>query len=113
MSAASSGTGLFSDDRLHEVVLDLEDATVREALSTFQESGENTWLEATVTLDGTTYERCGVRLKGDPTLRSADPNAGAEQYPWLLRLDRVVDGQNHNGVTEVAIRVNNSASSLN
>ncbi len=113
VSATSSGTGLFTADRLHEVVLDLDDATFQQALSTFQESGEKTWLEVAVTLDGTTYERCGLRLKGNSTLRRADTGAGAEQYPWLVRLDKVVDGQNHHGVTDVVIRVNNSASSLN
>ena len=113
VSGASSGTGLFTADRLHEVVLDVDDAAFRTALSTFQESGEKTWLEVTVTLDGTTYERAGLRLKGNSTSRRTDTTAGAEQYPWLVRLDKVVDGQNHDGVTEVVIRVNNSASSLN
>ena len=113
VSATSSGTGLFTADRLHEVVLDVGEAQFRTALSTFQESGEKTWLEVAVTLDGTTYERAGVRLKGNSTLRRTDSSAGAEQYPWLVRLDKVVDGQNHDGVTEVVIRVNNSASSLN
>ena len=113
VTAGSSGTGLFTADRLHEVVLDVGEADFRTALSTFQESGEKTWLEVTVTLDGTSYERAGLRLKGNSTLRRADSGAGAEQYPWLIRLDKVVDGQNHHGVTEVVIRVNNSASSLN
>ncbi len=112
-SATASGTGLFTADQIHEVVLDLDDATFRQALSTYQESGEKTWVEVAVTLDGTTYERCGLRLKGNSTLRRTDTIGGAEQYPWLVRLDKVVDGQNHHGVTEVVIRVNNSASSLN
>jgi spore coat protein CotH len=113
VSASSSGTGLFTADRLHEVVLDVTDAQFRQALSTFQESGEKTWLEVTVTLDGTTYERAGLRLKGNSTLRRTGSGAGAEQYPWLIRLDKVVDGQNHDGVTEVVLRANSSASSLN
>jgi spore coat protein CotH len=46
-------------------------------------------------------------------LRRADSGAGAEQYPWLIRLDKVVDGQNHEGLTDVVVRANNSASSLN
>lgn len=112
-SAASSGTGLFTADRLHDVVVDIDDAALRSALATFQGSGEKTWLEVAVTLDGTTYDRVGLRLKGNSTLRRTDSTAGAEQYPWLIRLDRLVDGQNHHGVTEVVIRVNSSASSLN
>ncbi len=52
VSATSSGTGLFTGDRLHEVVLGLDDAAFRQALSTFQQSAEKTWLEVPVTLDG-------------------------------------------------------------
>src|SRR5690349_4053818 len=110
---ATAGTGLFAPGRLHEVAVDVSDTDFRAALSTFQESGEKTWLEATVTLDGATYERAGLRLKGNSTLRRTSATAGPEQYPWLIRLDKVVEGQNHQGVTEVVIRVNNSASSLN
>jgi spore coat protein CotH len=112
-SAAPAGSGLFTADRLHEVVLGVEDAEFRTTLSTFQQSGEKTWLEVPVTLDGTTYERCGLRLKGNSTLRRTDSTAGAEQYPWLVRLDKVVDGQNHRGLTDMVVRVNSSASSLN
>ena len=113
VSGTADGAGLFTADRLHDVVIDVAEADFRSALSTFQESGEKTWLEVTVTLDGTAYERAGLRLKGNSTLRRADSTDGAEQYPWLIRLDKAVDGQNHHGVTEVVIRANSSASSLN
>ena len=81
VSVAAGGTGLFTADRLHEVVLDVDDAAFRQALSTFQESGEKTWLEVTVTLDGTTYERAGLRLKGDSTLRRTDTDRGGGAVP--------------------------------
>ena len=95
------------------MTLAIDDATFGQALSTYRSTGDKAWLEVAVTLDGTTYERCGVRLKGNSTLRRLDADAGPEQYPWLIRLDEVVDGQNHHGVTEVVLRANNSASSLN
>lgn len=41
---------------------------------------------------------------------SADtPNA----LPWLIRLDKYVDGQNFKGTTELVVRSNNSETSLN
>ena len=95
------------------MVLAIDDAAFAQALSTYRSTGDKAWLEVAVTLDGTTYERCGVRLKGNSTLRRLDADAGPEQYPWLIRLDEVVDGQNHHGVTELVLRANNSASSLN
>ena len=41
---------------------------------------------------------------------SADEPA---RLPWLIRLDRNVDGQNHLGVTDLIVRSNNSQTSLN
>ena len=37
----------------------------------------------------------------------------AEQLPWLIRLDKFVDGQSHEGITDLVIRSNHSATSLN
>jgi spore coat protein CotH len=36
-----------------------------------------------------------------------------EGLPWFVRLDKFVDDQNHNGLTELVIRANNSSTSLN
>lgn len=36
-----------------------------------------------------------------------------ERLPWLVRLDRFVDSQNHDGIAELVIRSNHSATSLN
>jgi spore coat protein CotH len=41
---------------------------------------------------------------------SADSPQG---LPWLIKLDKYVDGQNYQGVTELAVRSNNSKTSLN
>ncbi|HEU5242215.1 MAG TPA: CotH kinase family protein [Ornithinibacter sp.] len=112
-AAPVAASGLFGADRVHEVVLAIDDAAFAQAVATYRDTGDKAWLEVDVTLDGTTYERCGVRLKGNSTLRRLEADAGPEAYPWLIRLDRVVDGQEHHGVTEVVLRANNSASSLN
>ena len=71
------------------------------------------WVEARVTIDGTAYERCGVRLKGNSTIWRVPAGSSASEYPWLVRLDKFVDGQAHEGVTEIVVRLNNSASALN
>ena len=141
-------------------------------------SGEKDWIEATVTIDGETYENVGMRLKGNssimglggggmggmgpwaatgtrrpnsttetveapaadgagiterdvrPALRDREhlagiprgcgrPRAGAfrptrrEGLPWLIDLDKNVDGQNHEGVVEFVVRSNTSETSLN
>ena len=37
-------------------------------IETFVDSGDKEWIEATVTIDGTTFERVGLRLKGNSSL---------------------------------------------
>jgi spore coat protein CotH len=47
---------------------------------------------------------------GGSTTASADT---PEKLPWLIRLDKYVDGQAHQGYTDLVVRSNNSATSLN
>jgi len=78
-------------------------------------------MSATVTIDGTVLENVGLRLKGNSSLRglanstgdgtiSADDPAG---IPWLIRLDKYVDGQTYDGRSELIVRGNNSETSMN
>ena len=62
-------------------------------IATYQETDEKEWIEATVTIDGTTYERVGMRLKGNSSLRGVSDDADPADLPWLIRLDKYVDGQ--------------------
>jgi spore coat protein CotH len=50
-----------------------------------------------------------VRIGGGGNVSADVP----EGLPWFVRLDKFVDGQNHNGLTELIIRANNSQTSLN
>ncbi|MGB5565935.1 MAG: CotH kinase family protein, partial [Acidimicrobiia bacterium] len=81
------------------------------------------WIEATVMIDGVTYEQVGLRLKGNSSLRGlGDDRAGGAStvsaddpsgLPWLIRFDKYVEGQNHEGLYDVVIRSNNTETSLN
>ena len=62
-------------------------------IDTYQETDEREWLEATVTIDGEVFERAGIRLKGNSSLRGVDDGADPEDLPWLIRLDEFVEGQ--------------------
>ena len=82
-------------------------------IDTYQESGEKDWIEATVTIDGTTFEQVGLRLKGNSSLRGVDDGADPTELPWLVRLDEYVDGQALDGWTDFVVRSNNSETALN
>ena len=44
-------------------------------IDTYQETDEKEWIEATVTIDGETFERVGLRLKGNSSLRGVSDDA--------------------------------------
>jgi spore coat protein CotH len=75
-------------------------------------TGDKEWISATVTIDGTTFENAGLRLKGNSSLRGASFDTDPTALPWLIRLDKYVDGQSLDGYTQFVVRSNNSETSL-
>lgn len=110
---AAGGAGVFDSATLHTLDIAMSEADFAGVLAAYQADQSKEWVEASVTIDGTSYERCGVRLKGNSTIWRVADGASASEYPWLVRLDKYVDGQAHDGVTEIVVRLNNSASALN
>ena len=120
---------LFTTDRVHEIDVELDDDDYQEMLSTYATSGDKEWLSVTVTIDGTIYRDAGLRLKGNKSLRTAlasqrgielsdsdSDNANAADpatIPWLIRLDKFVDDQQHLGRTDFVVRGDDTESSLN
>lgn len=110
----SSETGsLFDETKVHSIEVSFDEEDYAQLLADFEESGDKTWIEATVTIDGTVYEQVGMRLKGNSTLRRVDSDTTPAEMPWLIDLDHFVDGQDHEGVDELVVRGNTSATALN
>lgn len=122
---ASASTGVFDASYVHDISLSFDEADYAALIETYAASGTKEWIEATVVIDGVTYESVGIRLKGNSSLRglSGIGRGGApggtasadspEELPWLIRLDEYVAGQNHDGLTELVIRSNVTETSLN
>ena len=109
---AAGDVALFDAEVVHDLAIDVDPDDLDAMVATFEETGDKTWIEATVTIDGATYERAGIRLKGNSSLRgvaTADP----VDLPWLIRLDRFVDGQTHQRYEDIVVRSNGSETSLN
>lgn len=149
-------------DVIHEISVSYEERVYDAMVQTFMDTADKEWIEATLTIDGVTYERVGMRLKGNSSLMvirggpeggpmtrrspggegDGTPPAGADQIvdgrivddaggaspelmehplsveepeglPWLIRLDKFVEGQNHNGVVNLVIRSNRTKTALN
>lgn len=112
--AAVQATGdLWDSSVVHDISIDVSDEALTEALEAYASTGEKIWIEATVTIDGTTFEAVGLKLKGNSSLRGITVDSAAEELPWIIRLDKFVDDQNYDGWTQLVIRGNNSETSLN
>lgn len=111
-TASDAGT-VWDSSVLHTVDVEYDQADYDSLMSAYADSGDKVWISATVTIDGATYEDVGLKLKGNSSLRGAGSDSDPASLPWIIRLDKYVDGQNHQGSTEFVIRGNTSATSLN
>lgn len=120
----TAGTGFFDDSTVHTIGVTFDQDDYDDMVLAYTADNEKDWIEATVTIDGTTFENVGMRLKGNSSLRgltngremgpggavSADEPQG---LPWLIRLDKFIDGQNYDGVSDLVIRSSNWQTALN
>lgn len=118
MTRSSTQAGSFFDgSTLHSIAVEFDEGSFEELLADYAESDEKSWIEADVTIDGRSYERAGMRLKGNSSLRGLGSGEGSaespEDLPWLIRLDKFVEGQRHDGYADIVIRANSTETSLN
>lgn len=105
---------------MHEITIDFDQDAYDAMVQTYLDSETKEWISATVTIDGVTYENAGLKLKGNSSLRALSTDADAElsaenpeDLPWVIRLDKFVEGQNHEGTTELVVRGNSTETALN
>ncbi|MDT0182314.1 CotH kinase family protein [Microbacterium sp. ARD31] len=110
----STSTASFWDSStVHSISVDVDDDALAELLETYESTGDKEWIEAAVTIDGEVYEGAGLKLKGNSSLKSVTSDDDPSGIPWIIRLDKFVDGQNHEGITEFVVRGNSSETALN
>ncbi|MCW4466578.1 CotH kinase family protein [Glutamicibacter sp. MNS18] len=101
----------FNNETVHDIGIEAEDLTG--ALEDYATDSTKTWVKATVTIDGTTFDNVGLRLKGNSSLRGTTAEDDPAQLPWIIRLDKYVDGQQYSGRSEFVVRGNSTQTSLN
>lgn len=116
---------VFDNSFVHEIAVSFAQADYDAMIETYKSTEAKDWIEATVTIDGETYAKAGMRLKGNSSISPIRTDGAAtgmvaynpadrpEGLPWLIRLDKYVDGQNLDGITNLVIRSNASATALN
>ena len=116
--AAAADTAVTASDlwgaaALHEIDLRIADAELEAALDAYLADGEKIWVEAAVTIDGVSFDRVGLKLKGNSSLREITADTDPATIPWRIRLDKFVEGQSLDGETDLVVRGNSSSTSLN
>jgi spore coat protein CotH len=116
----AAAPAVWNSASIHEISVEVDEDDYESLIAEYLDSGEKVWITATVTIDGATYEDVGLKLKGNSSLRRLSDNRGAdvssarpESLPWIIRLDKFVDDQDHEGAEEFVVRSNNSATALN
>lgn len=109
----ADGTGVWDASEVHEISIDVDEDAVAAMIETYTETDEKEWLEATVTIDGEAFERAGIRLKGNSSLRGVSQDADPTDLPWLIRLDKYIDVNSLDGWTELVVRSNSTETALN
>lgn len=113
-SPAASATGtVFDPSTVHTISMTIDPTDLKKMLQTYVDSGEKTWVKGSVTIDGTTFDDVGIKLKGNSSLRGVSATSEPQTLPWRIRLDKYVDGQNLDGYTDFTVRANSSTTSLN
>jgi spore coat protein CotH len=98
---------LFDGGVVHEVEVGFDQGDYEAMVATFRDEGAKEDIAARVTIDGTTIEPVGLRLKGTATLASLRRGGQGEDQdalPWLLSFDAFVDGRRYQGYEEIAVR---------
>ncbi len=112
-SGAAGATAFLDPTQVHAVTVTDEAGALAQVVATYLSSETKDWATVSVSIDGSAYEQVGMRLKGNSSLRSISADAEPQTLPWLVRLDKFADGQNHDGMTEFVIRSNSSTTALN
>lgn len=108
----ATGT-MFDAGSMHTIAIEVDQAALKKALQAYVDSSDKQWVTAGVTIDGTTFAKVGMKLKGNSSLRGVSANSDPQTLPWRVRLDKYVDGQNLGGYTDFTVRANSSQTSLN
>ena len=117
-------TDFLDSSTVHAISVVFDQADYEAMIEAYATTGEKEWIAADVTIDGITYTEVGIRLKGNSSLAGLRTGLGRgpgsdvssddpEQLPWLIRLDKYVDGQNHEGIHDLVVRSNNTETALN
>jgi spore coat protein CotH len=102
---------ILDDTVIHEIEIDLDRDDYESMIDTYEQTSLKEYYKTDIVIDGVTVEDVGVRLKGQLTLQQAFRGSSqieSMQLPLLIKFDEYEDGQEYEGITELAVRIGSS-----
>ena len=65
LTETNSEETFFNTEQVHTIDLEVDETVLAEMIAAYQEDGSKNWIEATVTIDGETFQNVGLKLKGN------------------------------------------------
>ncbi|MDJ0336101.1 CotH kinase family protein [Salinibacterium sp. G-O1] len=104
---------LWDSSAVHSIELVVDPAELQGLIDTYLATGDKEWVSATVVIDGQTFTDVGLKLKGNSSLRVVTADSDPASLPWVIRLDKFVDGQSLDGETELVVRGSSTETAIN
>lgn len=110
---ATAENAALDETKVHSIAIEVDEETLKEMLLTYLDTGDKEWVSATVTIDAETFQNVGIKLKGNSSLRQITMDTPPEELPLRIRLDKYVDDQNVDGISDVTVRSNTTETAMN
>ena len=97
-SNACAQSSFYAVDLLREIRIYFYDSNWDHQLDSLYVQGDNERILADLIIDGSTYDSVGVRYKGFSSV-----SVNRVKNPFNIKLDYMIDGQDHNGVDKLKL----------
>ena len=97
-SNACAQSSFYAVDSLREIRIYFYDSNWDHQLDSLYVQGDNERILADLIIDGSTYDSVGVRYKGFSSV-----SVNRVKNPFNIKLDYMIDGQDHNGVDKLKL----------
>lgn len=104
---------ILDDSLVHEISVDISNDQYEYLINSYKNNKEKEYISVNITIDGVTLSNVWLKLKGNIDLVNIlSSSNGFIQPAFTIKFDKYVSWQFYNGLSEIALRVDNSESLL-
>jgi spore coat protein CotH len=103
----------FDASTVHSFSVRIDKNDFADMVAVYKKTGKKEWIRASIAIDGKTFDRVGIRLKGNSSLHTVSAESDPTDLPWLIQLDKYLEGQSLDGYTQFVVRSSSNETPLN